>query len=68
MKRTNLINWQKERGLTSKFIANKLGITETTYSLIKNGKTTPTLDLAYKFSELFGVDNVLELFEIKEEK
>ena len=63
MKRINLIKWQMEHGYTSRFIADKLGVSETTYSLIKNGKTTPTLDIAYKFSEIFNVDNVLELFK-----
>lgn len=68
MKRKNLIKWQKDNGYTSKFVAKKLGISETSYSLFKNGKTTPTIDLAYKFVEEFNVDNVLELFKIGEER
>lgn len=61
MKRTNLIKWQKENGYLSKYVAEKLGISETTYSLIKSGKTMPSLELAYKLQEVFGVDDVLEL-------
>lgn len=63
MKRINLIKWQIENGYKSKYIAEKLGITETTYSMIRNGKTTPSLELAYKFQEIFGIDNVLELLK-----
>lgn len=61
--RLNLIMWEKKNNYKAKEVADLLGISETTYSLIKNGKTTPSLDLAYKFNEVFGVDNVLELFK-----
>lgn len=61
--RLNLIVWEKQNHLKAKDVAKKLGITETTYSLIKNGKTMPSLELAYKFQELFGVDDVLELLK-----
>lgn len=63
MKRINLIKWQAENGYKSKYVAEKLGISETTYSFIKNGKTMPSLELAYKFQEVFGIDNVLELLK-----
>ena len=53
--------WEKQNNLTAKEVAKKLGISETTYSLIKNGKTMPSLEIAYKFNEIFGVDDVLEL-------
>lgn len=58
---TNLINWEKENGYKARFVAEKLGITESAYSKIKLGKQKPTLEIAYKFQEVFGVDNVLEL-------
>ena len=64
--RLNLFLWEKENNLKAKEVAEKLGISETTYSLIKNGKTMPSLELAYRFQEVFGVDNVLEL--LKKEK
>ena len=59
--RLNLVIWEKQNKLKAKEVAEKLGISETTYSLIKNGKTTPSIELAYKFQEVFGVDDVLEL-------
>lgn len=62
--RLNLIMWEKENNLKAKEVAEKLGISETTYSLFRNGKTMPSLEMAYKFQEVFGVENVLELFKI----
>jgi len=61
--RLNLIMWEKKNGYKAKEVAEKLGITETTYSLIKKGKTMPSIELAYKFNEIFGVDDVLELLK-----
>lgn len=58
---TNLIQWEKENGYKAKYVAEKLGITESTYSKIKLGKQKPTIEIAYKFQEVFGVDNVYEL-------
>lgn len=65
-KRLNLILWEKQNNLKAKEVAKKLGISETTYSLIRNGKTMPSLELAYKFQEIFEVDNVLELLKKEE--
>jgi len=61
--RLKLIMWEKQNNLKAKEVAKKLGVSETTYSLIRNGKTMPSLEFAYKFQEIFGVDNVLELLE-----
>lgn len=61
--RLNLIMWEKQNHLKAKDVAKKLGVSETTYSLIRNGKTMPSLELAYKFQEVFGVDDVLELLK-----
>lgn len=61
--RLNLIMWEKKNNYKAKDVAHKLGISETTYSLIKNGKTMPSLELAYKFQEVFGIDDVLELLK-----
>lgn len=65
--RLNLIMWEKQNNLKAKEVAKKLGVSETTYSLIRNGKTMPSLEFAYKMQEVFGVDDVLELLK-KEEK
>ena len=61
--RLNLIMWEKKNNYTAKDVAKKLGISETTYSLIKNGKTMPSLEIAYKFQEVFEIDDVLELLK-----
>ena len=59
--------WEKQNNYKAKDVAKKLGISETTYSLIRNGKTMPSLDFAYKFQEVFKVDDVLTLLK-KEDK
>ena len=64
MKRINLIKWEKQNGYKAKYVAQKLGISETAYSFIKNCKTTPSLETAYKFQEIFGVD-VFELLKVE---
>lgn len=61
--RLNLIMWEKANKLKAREVAKLLGISETTYSQIKRGKTTPSLELAYKFHDIFKVDNVLELLK-----
>lgn len=65
--RLNLIMWEKQNNFKAKDVAKKLGISETTYSLIKNGKTMPSLEFAYKFQEVFEVDDVLELLKKDED-
>ena len=60
--------WEKENGLRAKDIARRLGITEQTYCNIKNGKTTPSLEFAYKFGEVFPDCNVLELLKFNDEE
>lgn len=66
-KRKNLIVWEKTNGFKAKDIAKKIGITEQTYSNIKNGKTTPSIEFAYKFAEAFPDEDVLELMKFDEE-
>lgn len=64
--RLNLIMWERQNNLKAKEVAEKLGMSETSYSLMKNGKTTPSIEIAYKFNEIFGVDDVLELLKVFE--
>jgi transcriptional regulator with XRE-family HTH domain len=63
----NLITWEKVNGLKAKYVAEQLGLSPATYSRIKNGKQTPTVELAFVFLEKFGDTipdgNVLKLFE-----
>lgn len=61
--RLNLITWEKENNLKAKEVAEKLGITESAYCNIKNGKQTPSIEFAYKFIEAFPNVNVLELMK-----
>lgn len=63
LRRKNLIKLRVDLGLKSKEMAKKLGISPTKYSNIENGKVEPSIDLLYKFQELFGIDNVLDLVE-----
>ncbi len=48
---------RKEAGLTMKESADKLGISESYYSMIEQGKRQPNLDmaLASKLSQLFNM-------------
>ena len=63
MKLKNLIKFRIDNNLSSKEMAEKLNLTPTAYSNLENGKKKPTVELAFKIQEMFGVDNVLELFE-----
>ena len=58
----NLIKWEKEHGYKAKFIADKLGISESSYSKIKQGTVKPSVELAMKLEEVFKVD-ALELLK-----
>lgn len=63
VKLKNLIKFRIDLGLSSKEMANKLNLSTTAYSNLENGKKKPTIELAFTIQEVFGVDNVLELFE-----
>ena len=57
----NLIKWEKEHGYKSKFVAEKLGISQAQYNNVKRGRRKPTIEMAYKFKEEFHVEDVFEL-------
>lgn len=63
MKRKNLIKFRIDLGLKSKEMAEKLGLIPPVYSNIENGKKEPSIELAYKIQDVFGVDDVLELLK-----
>lgn len=63
--RKKLILWEKEHGYKGRFIAEKLGISDSAWSKIKLGKQTPTLEQAEKLKEVFDIEDVFEL--LKEE-
>lgn len=62
MKRTKLKLFRVGLGLQSKEMAEKMGISKTHYSNIENGHKNPTYEAVEEFEELFGVDNVWEIF------
>lgn len=55
-KRSNLIKWQKENGYTSKWVAEKLGLTPNQYSLLKGGRRAATLRVCEKLIKEFHLD------------
>lgn len=59
----NLIIWEKESGYRPSFVAEKLGLNPSHYSLIKSGKRKPSIKMARKLQEEFKVKNVFELLE-----
>ena len=65
MTRKNLIKFRIDLGISSKEMANKLGVTTTKYSNIENCRVKPSIDFAYKLQEVFDVEDTLEL--LKEE-
>lgn len=64
-KRTNLIIWEKENNYKGYEVAQKLGISKVAYSYIKNGKTTPSIEFVYKFTEVYPDADVLKLMKIE---
>ena len=61
--RYRLIEWEEEHGYTGKYIAERLGISAPTWCMIKNGKQNPTFMQVMRFKEVFGVEEVLDLFK-----
>jgi transcriptional regulator with XRE-family HTH domain len=57
----NIKKLRKEKGLQQKQIAIELGIDQSNYNKIENGKREPSLDLLNKLAGLFGVsvDDIL---------
>lgn len=64
LKRKNLVKFKVDLGLKSKDMAKRLGITNTKYSNIENGRVDPSIELLFKFREEFDADDVLELFKL----
>ena len=51
----NLKELRKEAGLSQKYIAHKLNISQQTYSDYENDKTEPTMEVLLQIASLFGV-------------
>lgn len=61
--RKRLIIWEKENGYTGRYIANKIGISDSAWSKIKKGRQTPTLDQAERLKKEFSIDDIFELLK-----
>jgi transcriptional regulator with XRE-family HTH domain len=57
----NIKKIRKEKGLQQKQVALELGIDQSNYNKIENGKREPSIELLDKLSKLFGisVDEIL---------
>ena len=61
--KNNIKELRKNRKLRQEDLAEKLGVTRQTIIAIENDKYDPTLELAMKISEFFGV-SVNDIFHI----
>ena len=61
--KNNIKELRKNRKLRQEDLAAKLGVTRQTIIAIENNKYDPTLELAMKISEFFGV-NVNNIFHL----
>lgn len=59
--RLKLILWEKEHGYTGRHVARKIGVSESAWSKIKQGKQTPTLKQAERLKKEFTIDDVFDL-------
>lgn len=59
----NLINWEREHGFKSKFVAEKLGLTPAAYTKIKRGEQRPTVEMAERLQTEFNVSDPFVLLK-----
>ncbi|MCR5373183.1 MAG: helix-turn-helix transcriptional regulator [Solobacterium sp.] len=62
--KNNVKELRKNKNLRQEDLAEILGVTRQTIIAIENNKYDPTLELAMKISEYFGL-NVNEIFRLK---
>ena len=62
--KNNFKELRKDRKLRQEDLAEKLGVTRQTIIAIENDKYDPTLELAMKIAEFFGV-SVNEIFHLR---
>ena len=62
--KNNIKELRKNRKMRQEDLAEKLGVTRQTIIAIENDKYDPTLELAMKISEFFGV-SVNEIFHLR---
>lgn len=61
--RDKLIDWEKSHGYKARYVAGKIGVSDSAWSKIKQGKQAPTVEILTKFRNAFNVDDVLTLFK-----
>ena len=61
--KNNIKELRKDRKLRQEDLAEKLGVTRQTIIAIENDKYDPTLELAMKISEFFGI-SVNDIFHL----
>lgn len=61
--RKKLILWEKENGYTGRHVARKIGISDSAWSKIKQGKQNPTLRQAEMLQKEFLIDDIFELLK-----
>ena len=63
--RIHLMLWEQNHGYKSKFVADKMGIKEGSWSRIKRGHQNPTFKQLCDFKSQFGEDgmDIIELFK-----
>ena len=61
--RKKLILWEKENGYTGRHVARKIGVSDSAWSKIKQGKQNPTLRQAERLQKEFLIDDIFELLK-----
>ena len=59
--RIKLILWEKEHGFTGRYVAKRIGISDSAWCKIKKGHQTPTLEQAERLKNEFAIENVFDL-------
>jgi len=62
--KNNIKELRKGKGIRQEDLAEILGVTRQTIIAIENNKYDPTLELAMKISEFFGI-SVNEIFQLR---
>jgi len=61
--RNKLIQWEKEHGYKSNFVAEKVGVSDSAWCKIKQGKQRISLEQAIRLKEAFEIDDIFELLK-----
>ncbi len=62
---TKLMEWEHSHGYKARFVAEKLGISQSNYSAIKKGRIKPSLKMVDKLSKEFdmSIESAIELLK-----